>query len=266
MLPLAQRSPALHFGDMIASLMMYARPELEGAHRRFWRAIRASLAVRDIPSPPELSQTAGEFSVWEDPALVFSQTCGMPYRTRLHDEVQIVCTPDYGLDGCPAGYYRSAIVVRNDDPRTELPEFAKAQMAFNMSHSQSGFAALYAHTKPLGFWFTNHIQSGGHLSSAEMIARGNADIACLDVQTWRLIQRYEPMAAKLRVLEYTKPTPALPYITGPHHNPLVIYDALSEAFSKIDATDREALDLRGLVKISPIEYLAVANPPADAVL
>lgn len=254
----------LHLGYMIASLMMYARPELEGAHSRFWMHIQDSLAARAITAPDKLSQTAGEFSVWEDPALVLSQTCGMPYRTRLHGHVQIVATPDYGLEDCPAGYYRSAIIVRADDPRETLQEFKTALMTYNMDHSQSGFAALYNHTLPLGLWFANRVESGGHLRSALMVANGDADIASVDAQTWRLIQRFEPFADQLRILEYTTPTPALPYITGPQHNPTLIYEAVSEALSTLDATDREALDLRGLVKIEPSKYLAVPNPPAFA--
>lgn len=264
--PLAQRTIPLHFGQMIASLMMYARPELDGAHQRFWSQIRDNLAVLGIAAPRELSQTAGEFKVWEDPTLVVSQTCGMPYRTRLHGSVQIVGTPDYGLQGCSAGYYRSAIVVRADDPRRALTDYCKAKLAYNMSHSQSGFAALYAHTQPLGFWFTNRVESGGHLRSAQMVAEGGADIASIDAQTWRLIQRYEPFAERLRVLEHTAPTPALPYITGPRHDPAVIFDAISEAVSMLDTIDREALDLRGFVKIDPAEYLAIPNPPASAAL
>lgn len=251
---------------MLASLMMYARPELETAHSRFWTCIRSSLAARRISSPPELSQTAGEFDVWEDPALVLSQTCGMPYRTRLQGRVQIVGTPDYGLECCPAGYYRSAIVVRADDTRTTLAGFSAAKLAFNMAHSQSGFAALYTHTRPLSFWFTNRIQTGGHLRSAQMVANGQADIASIDAHTWRLIQRYEPMAAHLRVLEYTTPTPGLPYITGPEHDPLLIYEAVTEAISSLDTADAEALDLRKIIRIDPEKYLAVPTPPASAAL
>ena len=77
---------------MIASLMMYARPELEAPHARYWQAIRAALAARGIAAPAALSNDAPEFEVWEDPALVLSQTCGMPYRTRLHGRVTLVGT------------------------------------------------------------------------------------------------------------------------------------------------------------------------------
>jgi len=70
-----------------------------------------------IDSPEKLSQDAEEFSVWRHPELVLSQTCGMPYRIWLHGHVELVGTPNFGIDNCPAGYYRSALVVRADDAR-----------------------------------------------------------------------------------------------------------------------------------------------------
>lgn len=249
---------------MIASLMMYARPELEDVQARFWTSIRKSFASREIDAPEHLSQMADVYSVWENPALVLSQTCGMPYRTRLHGHAQIVGTPDYGLEGCEAGYYRSAIIVRADDTREALTDFATARPAFNGPVSQSGFAAMYTHTQASGFWFADRVASGGHLRSAQMVAEGQADIAALDAQTWRLIQRYEPCADKLRVLEYTDPTPGLPYITGPNLNPEIVFDAVSEAIDTLSTSDATALDLRGFISIEAEKYLAVPNPPEAA--
>lgn len=263
-LPLAPRSVPLQVAEMIASLMMYARPELNAANTRLWACIRDSLGARGIPSPSELSQTAPAFSVWEDPALVLSQTCGMPYRNSLRDKVHLVGTPDYGLTDCPAGYYRSAIVVRADDPREEIADYVDAQFAYSAPQSQSGFAALFNHVQPMGFWFANRKASGGHLVSAQLVANGEADIASLDAQTWRLIQRYEPFACKLRVLDYTAPTPGLPLITGPQNDARTVFDALSEALDALEPDDKTALDLHGLVHISSEKYLAVANPPEAA--
>ncbi len=108
---------------MIASLIMYQRPQLVEAHSRFWQLIRNNLRDAGLDSPELLSQDAEEFMVWKHPDLVLSQTCGMPYRTWLHDSVELVGTPDYGLMGCPPGYYRSALVARRDDPREEIAEF-----------------------------------------------------------------------------------------------------------------------------------------------
>ena len=136
---------------MIASLMMYARPELAGANARFWALIREELRAVGIDSPEHLSNDANAFDVWESPNLVVSQTCGMPYRIWLKDKVNLVGTPDYGMQDCPAGYFRSPLVVRVDDPCVALDDFKDARLAYNSTHSQSGFASVHAHSAAKGF-------------------------------------------------------------------------------------------------------------------
>lgn len=246
---------------MIASLMMYARPELVPAHDRFWALLRHELALIGIESPAALSQAAEIFSVWNDPELVLSQTCGMPYRIWLHDKVALVGTPDYGLEGCAPGYYRSPIVVRADDPRQSLADFRDATFGYNQTHSQSGHGAPYAHVIAQGFWFEKRLETGGHLASANAVASGSADIAALDAVTWRLIQRYEPFASALRVLEWTQPTPGLPYITAKGRDTDAMFDAINRAIKALDASGRDALGLKSLVRIPKADYLAVPNPP-----
>lgn len=245
---------------MIASLMMYDFDALKGAHARYWQAIRRELTVRGIDSPAELSQQAEEFAVWRDPCLVLSQTCGMPYRTQLHAHVTYVGTPDFGLDRCPPGYYRSAFVVRAGDPRDTLGDFRDARFAYNLTISQSGWAAPREHLRPLGWWFDDLRQSHGHVMSAHMVAEDRADIAALDAQTWVLIARHDPVAERLRVLEWTQPTPGLPYIAGPNANAQATFDAVQAAIRNLDAEDRAALCLRGLVHIAPETYRAVPTP------
>jgi len=247
--------------NMIASLMMYARPELDAAHKRYWMLIRDELAAVGIESPLELSQNASAFVVWEDPDLVLSQTCGMPYRLRLKDKVTLVGTPDYGLPDCAAGYYRSPFVVRANDPRTDLRDFKDATFAFNQPHSQSGYAAPYAHARGKGVWFDELIQTGSHNISAACVADGRAEIAALDGMTWRLIMQYEPFAKQLRVLEWTAPTPGLPLITSSRNDPDKVFTAVQNAITRMDPADKAALHLKSLVKISKADYLAVPNPP-----
>lgn len=248
---------------MIASLMMYRRAELDGALERFWALIRAELAARGIESPEALSQEAGEFEVWENPEMVLSQTCGMPYRLWLHDKVGLVGTPDYGVEGAPAGYYRSALVVRRREERG-LADMRGARFAYNQNFSQSGWAAAYAHLARFGFWFENVVQTGAHLASARAVAEGRADIASLDAVTWRLIERYEPCAAELRVLDWTEPTPGLLLITALKGREGEIYEAVSAAIAALEGEDSAALGLRGIARIPKAAYLAVANPPPHA--
>lgn len=245
---------------MIASLMMYERAQLAASHKRLWALIRRELGRHGINSPDTLSQTADEFSVWLNPELVLSQTCGMPYRLWLHNKVKLVGTPDYGLAGCEPGYYRSAIVVRRDDTRQNVSSFRSSTFAFNQPFSQSGYAAPYWHTQKLGFWFEHKYQSGGHLASALAVAEKQADIASLDAVTWRLIQQHEEFSEKLRVLDWTTPTPGLPLITSLNNSEQLILDVVSDSLSKLHKDDQELLGIKSLVNIPANAYLAVATP------
>jgi ABC-type phosphate/phosphonate transport system substrate-binding protein len=245
---------------MIASLMMYQRPQLATAHDRFWALIRQNLADAGIDAPAQLSQDAEEFHVWKHPHLALSQTCGMPYRLWLHDKVHLVGTPDYGLEGCPPGYYRSPLIVRRSDKRDDLPAFRDAVFAYNQTFSQSGYAAPYQHLRPHGFWFENRLHTEQHLLSAKAVAEGRADIASLDAMSWRLMEEYEPFAKNLRVLDWTEPTPGLPLITSKANDPEAVLDAVQTAIAELDVADRALLKLRGIVSISNEAYLNVSNP------
>ncbi len=249
---------------MIASLMMYRRPELEAAHDRYWTLIRSNLATHGIDSPPALSQDEDEFVVWQHPELLVSQTCGMPYRLWLHGEVTLVGTPDFGIDGCPPGYYRSPLVVRADDTRLRIDEFRDARLAYNQTFSQSGFAAVYNHLADHGWWFDDLVHTEQHVRSARSVAEGAADIASLDAVSWRLIARYEPFATRLRVLEWTDPTPGLPLITANGNDAETIFDAVERSIEDLTDEDRDLLGLVGLVRIPAEDYLAIPNPPETA--
>lgn len=245
---------------MIANLMMYHRPELVGAHNRYWQLIRNGLRDAGIESPEELSQDADEFFVWKHPGLVLSQTCGMPYRMWLHDKVELVGTPDFGITGCPPGFYRSALIVRADDPRTSVSAFRNSSFAYNQTFSQSGYAAPFWHMKPLGFWFETRIHTEQHLESAKAVAEARADIASLDAVTWRNIERYEPFVTELRVLEWTTPTPGLPLITALGNDNIVIFEAVKQAIAELEEEDQARLGIRDIVQIPKENYLAIPNP------
>ena len=93
---------------MIASLSMYDRPETAAANDRLWGRIREILGF----GPAQLDRETPDWDAWLDEGLLLSQTCGLPYRSRLHDKVQLIATPDYGLDGAAPGYYYSVFVAR----------------------------------------------------------------------------------------------------------------------------------------------------------
>ena len=248
---------------MIANLMMYHRPQLVDAHNRYWQLIRDNLDEIGIDSPQYLSQDAEEFYVWNHPELVLSQTCGLPYRRWLHDKVELVGTPDFGVHGCQPGYYRSALVVRSDDSREDLGQYRDSIFAYNQTFSQSGYVAAYWHAQQHGFWFENRLHTEQHIDSAKAVADGRADIASLDAVSWRLMEQYEPFAQNLRVLDWTEPTPGLPLIAAKNANASATFGAVMNAIQQLTDDDRSSLCLKGIVQIPKADYLAVQDPPAD---
>ncbi len=243
---------------MIASLPMYDRAETAAANDALWDGIRSGLGH----GPETLTRGGDLWDQWQSPDLAFSQTCGFPYRARLHGRVTLIGTPDYGLPGCPPGYYNSVFVARADDPRETLAGFTGAPFAFNEPLSQSGWAAPHTHAAGLGLTLTPALQSGGHLFSARAVAEGHADLAALDALSWKLMQRHDDFAGDLREITRTEPTPALPYIAALGAKRGALFAATTAAIDALDEAHRLALSLRGLVDIPAQDYLAVPTPPA----
>lgn len=237
-------------------LGMYDMPPLRAANDRYWAGIRAHLGY----GPPALSRTGDFWQMWRNPGLVLGQTCGLPYRTRLHDRVTLVGTPDYGLPDCPPGHYRSVLVARGND-RRGLRDLIGGTFAYNEALSQSGWAAPVTHLAHLGLRPVDRIETGGHALSAVAVADGRADLAALDQLTWTLLCEHDPVAGALRVVDTTTPTPGLPYITAAGRDAAALARAVSSAIADLDPGDRDLLHLRALVAIPASAYLAVPTPP-----
>ncbi|MBC2833960.1 phosphate/phosphite/phosphonate ABC transporter substrate-binding protein [Paragemmobacter straminiformis] len=252
---------------MIAALPMYDRAENRAATDRYWSLIRAGLIARGIDAPQFLRRDDAELMPqWTDPSLLLSQTCGFPFRAKLHGRVQLVGTPDFGVGGCPPGYYRSVLIARRDDPRRTLADFDGAALAYNDAMSQSGWAAPQTHAAKLGLTLRAGVQTGSHAASLAAVATGRADLAALDAVTWSLLAEHDPQAAAVHGIALTDPTPGLPYITAAGRDSAGIFEAIAGAIGQLDATQTSALRLRGIVYIPAETYLAVPTPPAPDAL
>lgn len=240
----------------IAALPMYDRPELCGATDRFWALIRDALRAGGHAAPASLTRGDSDLMpLWLSPELVLAQTCGLPYRAHLKDAVTLVGTPDYALPGCQPGYYRSVILARAPLAR----DWRGLTLALNDPGSQSGWAAL------ANEWPDNipgHILlTGSHAASLDAVADGKADLAALDAQSWRLLQRAAPAAGQVTVIAQTTPTPGLPFITRAGQDPAPYRAAITTAITLLTSAERDALGLAGLVAIPASAYLAVPIPP-----
>jgi ABC-type phosphate/phosphonate transport system substrate-binding protein len=180
---------------------------------------------------------------WTHPRLVLGQACGLPLVGALAGRVAVIGAADRALPGCPPGWYRSAVVVRADDPRAELADFRGARLAVNGFDSQSGWGAILHHAAPLargGRFFGRVRVTGAHARSVERVAAADADLAAIDLVTWGHCLRHRPAAGRLRVLMLTEPTPALPYIAAPGADVPALRAALADVsprFVPIEAAD-----------------------------
>lgn len=248
---------------MIASLPMYATPLTAGADARFWAQIRDGLRAQGIDAPETLTLAPADLLAhWRDPAMVFSQTCGLPFRALLKDEVTLIGAPDYGIKGCPPGHYCSYVIARADDPRDALSEFAKACFAYNEPMSQSGWAALALEAPDV--LQGPFLRTGSHRASVLAVRQGQADFATIDAITWRHLTAASE-ATGLKIIHATKPTPGLPYITAKTGPADTLFTVVSQAIAALDKHDRAALHLKDLIAIPARAYELPIPPSPEAI-
>lgn len=244
---------------MTASLPMYETGCIRPALDRLWSEVKK----RYGHGPEDLDRTTDPHVTWSDPNLVLSQTCGLPYRTSLWQKVHLVGTPDYGIAGCPPGYYKSHLIVRKDDRVRKLEHLGGARLARNDVRSQSGWAAVLYHleTEAPDMRLNDEIiETGSHLRSVRAVRDGTADIAGIDAVTWAILARDTSATEGLGVLTSTAPTPGLPFITGPRQDLPALRAALFSALDALNAQDRALLMIRRIVEIPPDAYRAVPSP------
>ena len=253
----------------VASLPMYDLPAARWATDALWSALAAALTARGIAAPGALDRRAAYQSVWREPGLLLSQTCGYPYVTALRGRVQLVATPAYRAPGCVGARYASALIVRDGDPAASLSDLRDRRVAFNSIDSQSGHNALRAAVAPLardGRFFAGSIATGAHRASAAAVAAGTADLCAVDCVTWALLSRHEPEAvAGLRVLGHTASAPGLPLIAGPTAPVAAIRAALAEVMADPRLADaRDALLLEGCEVLPDADYDAILAMEREA--
>jgi len=203
----------------IAALPMYDFPELADAHDALWSEMAGRLTEAGIEGvPSDLTRTHEAHALWRHPQLLLAQGCEYPLAKSFAQEIRVVATPRYHVPGCEGACYRSAIVVRVEDPATRLADLRGRRCAVNERDSNSGMNLLRAAIAPIAAgapFFGAVTLSGAHRHSAEMVAIGHADVAAIDCVSFAHLQRLSPETMSgLRVLAWTPASPSLPLITA----------------------------------------------------
>lgn len=251
---------------MISSLGMYDPRWLHHANDTLWTAIAArlrDLGLRDIPD--RLIRDRPLDAIWTAPDLLLAQTCGYPLTARLGEAVDLVATPVYDAPGCEGAWHRSALIVRRDDPATDLGALSGRRAAINAPDSNTGMNLLRAAVAPLArneHFFGQVIETGAHARSVWAVIAGHADIAAIDAVTLALLRdRFPAIDRRLRVLGWTAATPGLPLITSARQ-PAATIAALRCALADVLAdpalaATRAALRLVGITVLARTDYNVV---------
>lgn len=201
---------------MIASLPMYDWPEIRKATDAWWSGLAGHLRALGLHGVPDRLVRGGPpEAVWTHPALLLSQTCGLPLARRFHRKLQVVATPCYAAEGCDGPTYSSAILVR-DDSGIHSPEDLRGRVAaYNSTDSLSGHLALRLVLAGLGPLLGGTVETGSHAGSMAAVAEGRADVCAIDCVTWAIAARHRPdLTAGLCRIAWSPAMPALPYVTG----------------------------------------------------
>jgi ABC-type phosphate/phosphonate transport system substrate-binding protein len=183
-----------------------------------WVARRASVACTPIDHPPPSSLEA----LWSRPDLGCAFMCGYPFARAAPQPVALA-TPVPS----PARYRGQAVywtdfVVRADSPLQTIADAFGRRMAYTIPTSQSGYQA------PRRFLAPFARERGGPLFAslvgplvtprrvAEAVVAGAADVGPLDSYAHDLLQKHDPaLAARLRTIASTQPTPIPPLVAAP---------------------------------------------------
>jgi ABC-type phosphate/phosphonate transport system substrate-binding protein len=251
----------------VAFLPMYVVHGTNVHADTLWRCLRDSLRSHGIEAPEQVSHFEPRLKGWLHPELILGQTCGLPYITKLCGSVELVGTPDYGVEGCPPGFYHSTLVVSSADTRKHLSEFLGGTLAVNGRDSQSGYAAMMLASAPFaraGRCFQRAIHSGSHAASIQLVAEGSADIAAIDSVTWRMHRQFDPATSGLKPIGTTEPTPGLPFIAVAAKADAKLFDAVRAGIAALPEETRQAFGLRDLVPFGKQDYEVIRTNLARA--
>ena len=242
---------------MHTALSMYDWPHLRQETDAFWRRWAQALRKRGINAPDSLDRERSPEEILDDPDLLVTQTCGLPYVSGLRDRMQLVATPCYRATGCMGADYRSVLVTRKDAEGGSLAAFAGRVVAINGWQSHSGHTALWAAVHETGgtfpFFRRAHL-SGSHAGSMEAVAGGTADLASIDCVTWAHIAAAgHPAVPALRSIGMTPPASGLPFVT-PRRRPPEFVAALRESLEETFA-DPVLAEARKMLRLDGVRFL-----------
>ena len=242
----------------IAELGMYPFESVRWA----WDALWTAVAARVEWLPPMLAHSGDVHARWADASCIVNHVCGWPLATQHADVHRVVGSFSLTIPEAGGHRYRSTIVSKLPTPLAEL-DLATTRAAVNHDDSLSGHISLLA-AAGVEAWPGPVTVTGAHVESLRALQGGDADVACIDSWSLRLIEREQPDAVLgLHPVGFGPiiPTPAVT-VRGLGQAGEAAAESIGNAM--IDAIDhasakeiRTALMIDGFVRTTIDDYLPV---------
>ena len=231
-----------------------------GHVREDWEALWAAVHANVPWTPAELTWSDDVHSRWRDPECVVTQTCGWPLAAEHRDDHLVVGAFTLTVPGAIGHRYRSVILGRQPGRLSDVVRSGGHAVA-NSPDSLSGWISLL-HTAvgAHGTWPGAVTFSGSHMASLGVLARKQADVACIDSWTLELIRAAEPALVDGLHEIGRGPWIPSPAVTARRGTSTARLDALRAAFSSATSDRRlsrvvQRLCIDGFVTLDMDHYV-----------
>jgi ABC-type phosphate/phosphonate transport system substrate-binding protein len=256
-----------------ASLPMYNLPEMQADNTAFWQAIRteaAKLGVGDLPAMLDFERKPVPDRI--DADAVFTQVCGWPLQTIYAGQAAVLGVPVYAVAHCDGPTHAGVFVVRRNASFRSVVDLRGCAFVYNSVHSNSGMnlpRRVIAELAGGEVFFGSITETHSQPANLERVARGEADATCVDCVTYAFFARYRPaLADRLRVLDATPSTPAIPFVTAAETD-AATREALVEALHRVATAPewgavRTGMMLSDISAAAEVDYQVPCRYAAEA--
>lgn len=222
---------------LIANARMYSTTSREANDAWMillrWVVTRAGGDWDVMEYPP----TAPLDELWAREDLGCTFMCGLPYSWDDRDLIPIAAPIVRGDRYGGRAVYMTDIVVRHDSPCRTLEDTFGSRLGYTVKHSQSGYMAMREHLLPyrLALGHSPYRDIVGPLGGArdviEALLGDRIDVGPMDSYVLDLVRNLRPdLAAQLRVIETTRPSP-IPLFIATAPLPPLLAGKLQAAFA-----------------------------------
>lgn len=204
-----------------------------------------------------------EGKTFNDNDFFMGHTCGYPYVKHWHQSHNLLCVPEFDIQGCDKTQYSSWLIAHHSSDCKSIAELKDSTVVINNRNSNSGMnvfryeVSKYANGDP---FFQNVLISRSHVESLRMVSESKADITAIDAVSYYFAVEHNLVdRKKIKIIGQTKQTTGLPFIMK---NSLdvdrnEIIDGLNSALDDCESDAKECLKLQRFKKVDTKDYESI---------